>query len=130
MQHVASKSYVDYCKLKMDQGGGKVWEFMSMIFHDNARERLVQYLGFDAGKIGELARSVEAEGVGVKEKDMAAEVEESVKNALLVGDFEVAVDCCFRNGHLSDALVLSSCGGATLWQVRRSRAQLFTTTSF
>ncbi|GMH60232.1 hypothetical protein TL16_g03004 [Triparma laevis f. inornata] len=120
-QHVVSKSYVDYCKLKMDQGGGKVWEFMSMIFHDNARERLVQYLGFDAAQIAESARGVSAAGMGAKETNMNPEVEESVKNALLVGDFEAAVDCCFKNGHLSDALVLSSCGGATLWQETQKR---------
>ena len=32
-----------------------------------------------------------------------------------------AVDCCFRTGNLSDALILASCGGAELWAKSQER---------
>lgn len=35
--------------------------------------------------------------------------------ALLVGNFEVAVNCCLRYNQLADALLLASCGGPELW---------------
>lgn len=47
--------------------------------------------------------------------------EDAVKAALLVGNFEAAVECCFRTGNLADALVLASCGGADLWSKTQER---------
>jgi len=44
-----------------------------------------------------------------------ARAEEMIKRALLVGNFEAAVQCCLKNGQMADALVLASCGGADLW---------------
>jgi protein transport protein SEC31 len=46
---------------------------------------------------------------------------EAVKKALLVGNFEAAVECCFRTGNLADALILASCGGAELWERTQER---------
>jgi protein transport protein SEC31 len=50
--------------------------------------------------------------------------EAAIKDALLVGNFEAAVECCFRSGNLADALVLASCGGAELWQ--KTQTEYFT----
>jgi protein transport protein SEC31 len=44
-----------------------------------------------------------------------------VKQALMVGNFEAAVECCFNTGNLADALVLASCGGADLWAKTQDR---------
>eukprot|EP00579_Thalassiosira_antarctica_P000907 CAMPEP_0201876878 /NCGR_PEP_ID=MMETSP0902-20130614/8436_1 /ASSEMBLY_ACC=CAM_ASM_000551 /TAXON_ID=420261 /ORGANISM="Thalassiosira antarctica, Strain CCMP982" /LENGTH=1129 /DNA_ID=CAMNT_0048404213 /DNA_START=68 /DNA_END=3457 /DNA_ORIENTATION=+ len=54
---------------------------------------------------------------------MSKRAENAVQDALLVGNFEAAVECCFRSGNLADALVLASCGGADLWQ--KTQAQYF-----
>ncbi|CAM9628396.1 unnamed protein product, partial [Phaeothamnion confervicola] len=43
------------------------------------------------------------------------EAETLIKKALLVGNFEAAVQCCLRTGNMADALLLASCGGAELW---------------
>jgi protein transport protein SEC31 len=43
------------------------------------------------------------------------EAEALIKKALLVGNFEVAVQCCLSSGNMADALLLASCGGADLW---------------
>jgi hypothetical protein len=55
------------------------------------------------------------------EQSMSAATQEVVKQALLVGNFEAAVDCCFRTGNLADGLVLASCGGADLWTKTQER---------
>jgi protein transport protein SEC31 len=47
--------------------------------------------------------------------------EDTVKAALIVGNFEAAVECCFRTGNLADALILASCGGAELWSKTQER---------
>eukprot|EP00520_Triparma_pacifica_P007477 CAMPEP_0118634794 /NCGR_PEP_ID=MMETSP0785-20121206/1737_1 /TAXON_ID=91992 /ORGANISM="Bolidomonas pacifica, Strain CCMP 1866" /LENGTH=235 /DNA_ID=CAMNT_0006525793 /DNA_START=27 /DNA_END=731 /DNA_ORIENTATION=+ len=89
---------------------------MSLIFESNAREQLVQYLGFDADSINKIATdfdpSTDVSGGSTERKW----TEDAVSKALLVGNFEAAVECCFKNGQLADALILSSCGGAELWQ--------------
>ena len=54
---------------------------------------------------------------------MSKHAEDTVKEALLVGNFEAAVECCFCSDNLTKALVLASCGGANLWQ--KAQAQYF-----
>ena len=49
------------------------------------------------------------------------EMDESVKRALVVGNFPAAVEGCFQRGQLADALLLASCGGAELWEQTRDR---------
>ena len=114
----------------------QVWSFMQIMFETNAREELLSYLGFDPELIhqaamefneeddGEsngssnLSHSPTSDGNGskVSRTTMSKSAENTVKDALLVGNFEAAVECCFRSGNLADALVLASCGGADLWQ--------------
>ncbi|ETP41615.1 hypothetical protein F442_11242 [Phytophthora nicotianae P10297] len=44
------------------------------------------------------------------------ESESTLMQALLVGNFEVAVNCCLAYNQLADALLLASCGGPELWE--------------
>jgi protein transport protein SEC31 len=88
-------------------------------------------LGFDpnaiAAKAAEYNEDAAANGVGsmsLEDKNptgMTKATEDVVKKALLVGNFEAAVECCFRTGNLADALVLASCGGADLWTKTQER---------
>eukprot|EP01127_Copromyxa_protea_P009478 TRINITY_DN2246_c0_g2_i1.p1 TRINITY_DN2246_c0_g2~~TRINITY_DN2246_c0_g2_i1.p1 ORF type:complete len:610 (-),score=126.11 TRINITY_DN2246_c0_g2_i1:30-1742(-) len=48
-------------------------------------------------------------------------VERLVTKCLLVGNFECAVDCCFRVGRISDALVLAFIGGTELLKKTQQR---------
>jgi protein transport protein SEC31 len=52
---------------------------------------------------------------------MPVDAELTVNKALLVGNFDAAVECCIRVGNFADALVLASCGGAELWSNTQSR---------
>ena len=46
---------------------------------------------------------------------------DAVKRALLIGNFDAAVEGCFARGHLADALMLAASGGAELWEKTRAR---------
>jgi protein transport protein SEC31 len=98
----------------------------------NARQQLLDTLGFDPNAIASKAAAhtegAVTNGVGsmsIEDKSnpagMTKATEDVVKNALLVGNFEAAVECCFRTGNLADALVLASCGGADLWTKTQQR---------
>lgn len=105
----------------------KVWGFMQIIFDQNARAKLLYYLGFDPENIHKVATEFQEEKSSLdmsnlsldEAKDvtppMSKNAEKTVNDALLVGNFEAAVECCIRSGNLADALVLASCGGAELW---------------
>uniref|UniRef100_A0A7S4RGY3 WW domain-containing protein n=1 Tax=Ditylum brightwellii TaxID=49249 RepID=A0A7S4RGY3_9STRA len=112
-----------------DHKEAQVWGFMKIIFDTNARELLLKYLGFDSDKISQIASEFVDNGAAAdgtanpSSPSMSEKAEDIVKEALLVGNFEAAVDCCFRNGNLADALVLASCGGAELWA--KTQAEYF-----
>ena len=84
---------------------------------------MLHYLGFDPETINEAARNFNPDGPDITKLSldskpipaMSKEAEKIVNEALLVGNFEAAVECCFHNGNLADALVLASCGGPELW---------------
>jgi len=123
-----SMATTDYCSqaaaksvLPSDKN---IWSFMNVIFQANARSELVQHLGFSPDAIQRAATDFSekddvTDGVSqmsLNEKPMSAGAEKAIQDALVVGNFEAAVECCFRTGNLADALILASCGGADLWQ--------------
>mmetsp|Transcript_16536 Transcript_16536/g.24739 ORF Transcript_16536/g.24739 Transcript_16536/m.24739 type:complete len:1087 (-) Transcript_16536:105-3365(-) len=140
---IADGSYLDLSVLKQEEATNagdsyeaEVWGFMQVIFDKNARTKLLYFLGFDPEKIHKNAFEY-AEGSEAKDNDfsklsidektskISREAENTIHEALLVGNFEAAVECCIRSGNLGDALILASCGGAELWQ--KTQAQYFAT---
>lgn len=98
----------------------------------NARQQLLDTLGFDPDAIAQAAAAYSeaevtsngVESLSLHDKhasSMSHSTEEMVKRALLVGNFEAAVDICFRTNNTADALVLASCGGAELWAKAQER---------
>jgi protein transport protein SEC31 len=103
----------------------------SSALETNARQQLLDTLGFDPDAIAkataDYAEEPTTNGVESKSSEgsngalMSKSTEEMVKKALLVGNFEAAVECCFRTGNLADALILASCGGPDLWAKAQER---------
>lgn len=128
---------IDFCQGRSqttkDPTDAQMWGFMKVIFETQARQHLLKHLGFDAEKIAEAANKFteKASFNGVKPPSAAEggqpaatsskAADEMVKKALLVGNFEAAVECCFQTGNLADALVLASCGGTDLWAKTQDR---------
>jgi protein transport protein SEC31 len=112
-----------------DAAESQIWGIMQCIFEENAREKLLFYLGFDPSEIQAAAMKFDSEekkegtepsSTGDKVM-MSKSAENIVHKSLLVGNFEAAVECCFRSGNLADALVLASCGGPELWSKTQAR---------
>jgi hypothetical protein len=100
------------------------------VVETNARQELLDHLGYDHATIAAAAAAYTDDTVNgvssmslqdLQTPKMSKAAEEMVKKALLVGNFEAAVECCFRTGNLADALILASCGGADLWAKTQER---------
>lgn len=50
-----------------------------------------------------------------------AAAESTIRRALMVGNFQAAVDACFESGMMAEALLLASCGGAELWSSTQAK---------
>lgn len=125
-----STNVVDFCIKKAStaktQQEQQTWGFMKVIFEANARQELVKHLGFDSEQIAAAAQQYTDDGTNggapaEKSSGMSKLAEETVKRALLVGNYEAAVECCFRAGNMADALLLASCAGAELWNKTQQR---------
>jgi protein transport protein SEC31 len=99
-------------------------------FEKNAREELLSFLGFDAASIEAAAQSFVAahasesshagmsaalEGLHLSGPSASAAAEESIRNALVVGNFSAAVDVCVEANLMAEALLLAQCGDPGLW---------------
>ncbi len=126
---IADGNYTDFAASKQEEATSagdsyeaEVWGFMQVIFDKNARAKLLYFLGLDPEKIhqnafeyveGSTGKEVDLSKMSIDDKpsQMSHEAENTVNEALLVGNFEAAVECCIRSGNLGDALILASCGG-------------------
>lgn len=63
-------------------------------------------------------RAPEAAEHHVEDKHVAEDdpSENAVQRALVVGNYQAAVDVCLKAGRLADALLLASVAGSDLWQ--------------
>mmetsp|Transcript_4865 Transcript_4865/g.6298 ORF Transcript_4865/g.6298 Transcript_4865/m.6298 type:complete len:1158 (+) Transcript_4865:55-3528(+) len=134
----ANGNYVEYAARKQEDAtnigntyDAQLWGFMQVIFEQNSRAQLLYFLGFDPEDIHKVAceynedensttSGLDIAKLSLEEKKsvslpMSANAEKAVSEALLVGNFDAAVECCIRSGNLADALILASCGGGELW---------------
>jgi len=119
---------MDFCKNQASKvhdntDEKRLWEFMQIIFEQNWRQQLLDTIGYSPSSIAEkaTAHQDEANGSSNTHGNMSQATQKIVKDALMIGNFEAAVDCCFRTENLADALVLASCGGADLWAKTQER---------
>lgn len=135
---LANTTDIDFCRSRT----GHPWGFLRVVFESNARQQLLEHLRFStediAEQVAKLALSqsdsslkktlptpppppAQAASSMSGKRTMTEEAEELVKKALLVGNFEAAVDVSFEAGNFGDALLLASCGGAELWSQTQDR---------
>lgn len=140
---VAKGSYSDVCSVKSktsDPDHRDVWELMRVIcFGKNAREELLSFLGFDSSVISDDAKSCHTSIASssssssleemiasiqtshqskltklINSVELAGAAEPTVRKSLIVGNFDMAVECCLASGLLAEALLLAQCGGPEL----------------
>ncbi|CAJ1954327.1 unnamed protein product [Cylindrotheca closterium] len=128
--NVAEYCYERATKTKVTSEA-ELWAFMQIIFDPNSRQQLLGMLGFDPEMIASKANAYAEdnltngiEKLAVDDKPagpMTKTTEQMVKQAIMVGNFDAAVECCFRMGHAADALLLASYGGGDLWTKTQQR---------
>ena len=105
-----------------------MWGFLSVLFESDSRKALVEYLGYQADEISQDVQafvdqtSHQADGADttiehetITTPGNRAAADALVQKALLVGDFQAAVDACLAVHNFADALLLASIGGPELW---------------
>uniref|UniRef100_A0A672J3B0 Protein transport protein Sec31A n=1 Tax=Salarias fasciatus TaxID=181472 RepID=A0A672J3B0_SALFA len=105
-----SGSFNNYCQAKI-QGAKSdaeqdIWKFLLVNFEDEARVKFLRLLGFSKDELERKHRSIET----------VLMLPETfyVPQALLVGNFEGAVDLCLNDGRYAEAILLSISGGEEL----------------
>ncbi|TNN03464.1 hypothetical protein fugu_000493 [Takifugu bimaculatus] len=132
-----SGSFNSYCQTKIQNARSDaeqdIWKFLLVNFEDEARVKFLKLLGFSKDDIEKkiskcLGKSFHPNGYGVDAKDLAEKMQllttefvpldqdtdGLISQALLVGNFEGAVDLCLNDGRYPEAILLSISGGEEL----------------
>uniref|UniRef100_A0A8C4I724 Protein transport protein Sec31A n=1 Tax=Dicentrarchus labrax TaxID=13489 RepID=A0A8C4I724_DICLA len=127
-----SGSFNNYCQAKIQNAKSDaeqdIWKFLLVNFEDEARIKFLRLLGFSKDELEKkiskcLGKSFQHNGHGVDAKDLAEKMQRLstevntdglISQALLVGNFEGAVDLCLNDGRYAEAILLSVSGGEEL----------------
>uniref|UniRef100_A0A8C9XMU2 Protein transport protein Sec31A n=1 Tax=Sander lucioperca TaxID=283035 RepID=A0A8C9XMU2_SANLU len=139
-----SGSFNNYCQAKIHNAKSDaekdIWKFLLVNFEDEARVKFLRLLGFskDELEIKHNGHGVDAKDLAEKMQRLSTEVSKSahkmfkfkyfccclhtkfcntnglISQALLVGNFEGAVDLCLNDGRYAEAILLSISGGEEL----------------
>uniref|UniRef100_A0A673YHV4 Protein transport protein Sec31A n=1 Tax=Salmo trutta TaxID=8032 RepID=A0A673YHV4_SALTR len=136
-----SGSLSDYCQAKIHKAPTDseqdIWRFLLVNFEDEARVKFLRLLGFSKEDLERkistcLGKNLQPNGHGVDANDLAekiqllstqllytsvvADADGLISQALLVGNFEGAVDLCLNDGRYAEAILLAISGGQELLQ--------------
>uniref|UniRef100_A0A7N8WKQ2 Protein transport protein Sec31A n=1 Tax=Mastacembelus armatus TaxID=205130 RepID=A0A7N8WKQ2_9TELE len=132
-----SGSFSNYCQAKIQNAKSDaeqdIWKFLLVNFEDEARIKFLRLLGFSKDELEKkvfyhwiskcLGKNFQPNGHGVDAKDLAEKMQQLstevntdglISQALLVGNFEGAVDLCLNDGRYAEAILLSISGGEEL----------------
>ncbi|KAM9677852.1 protein transport protein Sec31A isoform 6-T6 [Trichechus inunguis] len=137
-QVVQSQGFVSYCQKKIEASQTEfeknVWSFLKVNFEDDSRGKYLELLGYrkeDLGKKIALAlNKMDGPDVRIKEEKQESEflpsaggtfnisvsgdIDGLITQALLMGNFESAVDLCLHDNRMADAIILAIAGGQEL----------------
>uniref|UniRef100_A0A672PPL5 SEC31 homolog B, COPII coat complex component n=1 Tax=Sinocyclocheilus grahami TaxID=75366 RepID=A0A672PPL5_SINGR len=111
-----SGSFSSYCHGKISSAPSDaeqdIWRFLMVNFEDEARVKFLRLLGFSKD---ELQRKVSHQTTALSTFGFIH------YQALLVGNFEAAVDLCLNDGRFAEAILLSISGGEELLKKTQQR---------
>ncbi|KAI8087927.1 WD40-repeat-containing domain protein [Gilbertella persicaria] len=92
-------------KKRIQQGQDQQdWQVLDILLSHHAREAMIHYLGFQKEQIAAKATHL------LTTKD----VDTLITQAIMLGDFESAVDACLASKRFSDAFAIASCSSNAL----------------
>lgn len=129
-------SFIDFCEyclssLPKDSQERYVWSVLKIMFSQDPRQRLLEYLGFSVESIMAKVNAIQltsptkdisddfSDMLKVSDpfsilKDNATEEEELITRSVLLGDFASAVKVCLACEKMTDALLIALLGGPEL----------------
>mmetsp|Transcript_10657 Transcript_10657/g.39783 ORF Transcript_10657/g.39783 Transcript_10657/m.39783 type:complete len:1070 (-) Transcript_10657:1074-4283(-) len=138
-QVIEERNFESFCEKKAQEADknseedeASIWSLMRILFTDNRKHELLNYLGYNEDEISKEAQQEvlpEADGgSNDSEEDESSKYDQSkidaiVQNCVITSNWQGAVDVCLRAGRLADALVLAASGGSDLWN--RTREEYF-----
>ncbi|XP_009992170.1 PREDICTED: protein transport protein Sec31A [Chaetura pelagica] len=122
---VQSEGFVSYCQKKIDMAPAdfekNVWAFLKANFEEDTRIKYLGLLGYkkdDLRKKGMKDHIQETEDLKSAKKpfniSVSGDVDGLITQALLMGNFESAVDLCLHDNRMADAIILAIAGGQDL----------------
>uniref|UniRef100_A0AAR2L418 Protein transport protein Sec31A n=1 Tax=Pygocentrus nattereri TaxID=42514 RepID=A0AAR2L418_PYGNA len=144
-----SGSFISYCHNKISSAPSEaeqdIWRFLLVNFEDEARVKFLRLLGFSKDELEKKVQNsalyafVLLSGFSAPQCGVSPEVKPSrsfllnsslffsvdtdglISQALLVGNFEGAVDLCLSDGRYAEAILLSISGGEELLKKTQQR---------
>nr|XP_021525302.1 protein transport protein Sec31A isoform X8 [Aotus nancymaae] len=124
-QAVQSQGFINYCQKKIDASQTEfeknVWSFLKVNFEDDSRGKYLELLGYrkeDLGKKHVKEEKEESEFLpssgGTFNISVSGDIDGLITQALLMGNFESAVDLCLHDNRMADAIILAIAGGQEL----------------
>ncbi|KAM6177152.1 protein transport protein Sec31A isoform 15-T18 [Erethizon dorsatum] len=124
-QVLQSQGFVSYCQKKIDASQTEfeknVWSFLKVNFEDDSRGKYLELLGYrkeDLGKKRIKEEKQESEFLpsagGTFNISVSGDIDGLITQALLMGNFESAVDLCLHDNRMADAIILAIAGGQEL----------------
>nr|XP_035149318.2 protein transport protein Sec31A isoform X24 [Callithrix jacchus] len=124
-QAVQLQGFTSYCQKKIDASQTEfeknVWSFLKVNFEDDSRGKYLELLGYrkeDLGKKHIKEEKEESEFLplsgGTFNISVSGDIDGLITQALLMGNFESAVDLCLHDNRMADAIILAIAGGQEL----------------
>jgi protein transport protein SEC31 len=127
---MTSGDYATFCSLKSQncpETDVAIWNVLGINFESDPKEKLMKFLGFNKESISQqVAQAVDEKEEIIENVEKTKYISDKnsetlLQKALMVGNYESAVEVCFLAGRLDDALLLSTFGGGKLWEQTRTR---------
>uniref|UniRef100_A0A4W3HMM8 Protein transport protein Sec31A n=1 Tax=Callorhinchus milii TaxID=7868 RepID=A0A4W3HMM8_CALMI len=123
---VHSGDFVAFCQLKVDNAQTdferNMWGFLKVNFEKDSRHKYLELLGYQPEELAEKDDvALDESAPEMQDTDEAkfnisvsGDVDGLIKQALLTGNFEGAVDLCLHDNRMADAIILAIAGGQDL----------------
>uniref|UniRef100_A0A4W3HSY2 Protein transport protein Sec31A n=1 Tax=Callorhinchus milii TaxID=7868 RepID=A0A4W3HSY2_CALMI len=124
---VHSGDFVAFCQLKVDNAQTdferNMWGFLKVNFEKDSRHKYLELLGYQPEELAEKVDDVALDESAPEMQDtdeakfnisVSGDVDGLIKQALLTGNFEGAVDLCLHDNRMADAIILAIAGGQDL----------------
>uniref|UniRef100_H2ZG02 Protein transport protein Sec31A n=1 Tax=Ciona savignyi TaxID=51511 RepID=H2ZG02_CIOSA len=121
----------DYCRKKLADAQNEFeedfWSFLKVNFESEPRKEFLQLLGYNKVDLkAKVTKNVLKKILFLLSFDtvlidLNGNIDSMISQALLIGDYEAAVDLCLHSNRMADAIVVAMAGGPELMEKTQKR---------